>query len=160
MPLQEYDQIKLKPEIQGTLGDRDAIDSGRNRTPGKDEVAEYVQKEVVEQGRWPMNMTDLGEETGYSRQHVSNVINDYFVGVDEDKIEMGDPVDHSSPMSASPGQPRSTPQDTTTPSSGQTKSVFIRINNHIEEIEIAIPEDVEHTETYVRGFLDAVERQG
>lgn len=56
-----------------------------DRTAGKDAAAEFIEEEVLEKGRWPMHLTeiaDLSEEKlgddGWSRQHITNTINDYF----------------------------------------------------------------------------------
>jgi hypothetical protein len=49
-----------------------------DRTEGKDDVADFIEREIVEAGRWPMDMQDVAEEVGYSRQHVTNTIRDYF----------------------------------------------------------------------------------
>lgn len=169
MPLQQYDTIKLRDEFEGTLGDHDAIDRHTNRTPGKDEVAEHIKTEVIAKGRWPIQMTQLAEETGYSRQHAANVVSDYFVGVDDDEINSGDdPTQHASPMSASPGEPSGTSATSqtdgqTSGSSGQTgttetKTVFVKTNDHVEEVEMQIPADVDRS-SYIRGFLDRAQQE-
>lgn len=49
-----------------------------DRTEGKDDAADWIQKNVVDEGRWPMDMQDIAAEMGYSRQHVTNTIRDYF----------------------------------------------------------------------------------
>lgn len=48
------------------------------RTKGKDEAADWIQENVIDEERWPMDMQDIAEEMGYSRQHVTNTIRDYF----------------------------------------------------------------------------------
>lgn len=48
------------------------------RTDGKDEVADWIESEIIDNGRWPMDMQDIAEEAGWSRQHVTNTIRDYF----------------------------------------------------------------------------------
>lgn len=49
-----------------------------DRTKGKDQAADWIQENVIERGRWPMDMQEIAEECGYSRQHVTNTIRDYF----------------------------------------------------------------------------------
>lgn len=165
MPLKEYDQIKLKDDIQDTLGDKDAIDADTNRTSGKDEVASYIVDEVVQQGRWPVDMTALADETGWSRQHVANTISHYFEGVDGGEINNhGDPANYSNPMSASPHEEKTQPtgnnSSTETSTTEETKTVFIRINNHIEEVDISVPQDLDDPRTaYVRGYMDGAENR-
>lgn len=48
------------------------------RTDDRDAAAEYITEEVVEEGRWPVTMTQIANETGYSRQHIKNVLEYYF----------------------------------------------------------------------------------
>lgn len=48
------------------------------RTEGKDQVANYIEDEIVAEGRWPVAMTEIAEECGYTRQHVANTLRDYF----------------------------------------------------------------------------------
>lgn len=48
------------------------------RTPGKDEVADYIEEEIIDAGRWPMDVIDIAEEVDYSRQHTTNVLKQYF----------------------------------------------------------------------------------
>lgn len=48
------------------------------RTPGKDQAAQYIEEEVIEKDRWPMQLSEIADETQWSRQHISNTLNDYF----------------------------------------------------------------------------------
>lgn len=66
------DSIKLKDNIPDDV-----------RTPGKDDAAEYIQEEVLARGRWPMDYSEMAEESGWSRQHIRNVIKTHFVEVDK-----------------------------------------------------------------------------
>lgn len=49
-----------------------------DRTEDRDKAADYIQKEVITAGRWPMTMTEIADETGYSRQHIANTLDAYF----------------------------------------------------------------------------------
>lgn len=49
-----------------------------DRTEERDAAADWIEQNVIEQGRWPMTYTEIAEETGWSRQHISNTISDYF----------------------------------------------------------------------------------
>ena len=165
MPLKQYDQIELRPEYQGTLGHQDAIQQDRSRTPGKDEVAQYIVDDVIQDGRWPMNATDLADEVEYSRQHVSNVLADYFVGVEEDQQgqtqqSRSQASSDSKPFSASPSQLGEQSQS----QSGQSQdlpddveTVFARASNGM--VEVPIPHDVENRASYVHGFVNCLEQQ-
>lgn len=64
------------------------------RTSGKDEVAAYIQEEIIEQDRWPVDMTTIAEETGYTRQHIANTLKDYFERVDGPRGVVG-PLDET-----------------------------------------------------------------
>lgn len=55
-----------------------------NQTAGKDEVADYIENEIIEEDRWPMDIIDIADEVDYSRQHTTNVIRQYFRPVDAD----------------------------------------------------------------------------
>jgi len=148
MPLKQYDQIELRPEYQGTLGHQDAIQQDRNRTPGKDEVAQYIVDNVIQDGRWPMNATDLADQVEYSRQHVSNVLQDYFKGVDN-VAESGRKQADTKPFTASPDLPpekQSTAQE-------NVQSVMVEDNDG-ELHEIDVPNSVDSRTSYVRGYLD------
>lgn len=48
-----------------------------NRTPDKDEAARWIEQ------LWPTTMTEIAEQSGYSRQHIKNTLVDYFE-IDED----------------------------------------------------------------------------
>ncbi|MFB6197311.1 MAG: hypothetical protein ABEI52_03430, partial [Halobacteriaceae archaeon] len=135
MPLKEYDAIRLRDEIQGTLGNRDAIEQGHRRTPDRDKVAQYIVENVIQKGRWPMNMTDLAEETEYSRQLVSEVVSDYFEGVD-DNDQPSIPRQSDSPMTASP------PIENDGGSGGQPDSLWVLVDGSYRQLEINVPDDV------------------
>jgi len=47
------------------------------RTPGKDECAAWIWEHLVQSGK-SMSKTRAAEGSGWSRQHVSNVLRDYF----------------------------------------------------------------------------------
>ena len=156
MPLKEYDTIRLRDEIQGTLGEHDAIATAdRKRTPDRDRVAQYILSEVIPRDRWPMNMTDLAEETDYSRQLVSEVVADYFVGVDHTESE-----DERTMSSAAVS-----PMSTNSPNNDETQqgdderipdNVFVLVDGHYKEISIEVPDDIEDKLAYKRGFLDGL----
>lgn len=63
------------------------------RTPGKDDAAEKI-REIVDAGRWPMDLQDIAEESDWSRQHIANTIQAYFEfpGETESKNENGEAV--------------------------------------------------------------------
>lgn len=67
MPAQKPKAIRLKDSIPNNV-----------RTPGKDDAAEYIQSEVLDKGRWPMDYSEMAEESGWSRQHLKNTIDAYF----------------------------------------------------------------------------------
>lgn len=48
------------------------------RTKGKDQAAKYIIHEVLSKDRWPMSYSEMAEESGWSRQHIRNVVSDYF----------------------------------------------------------------------------------
>lgn len=154
MPLKEYDAIQLRDEIKGTLGNTQAIKTAdRKRTSSRDEVAQYIQEEVVDKDRWPMNMTDLAEETEYSRQLVSEVVQDYFVGVDETEDREPMPTNQDNPMTASPDfsqQPATIPD-------GEGSQIYVMVNGQYQQMQIDVPDDVEHQNEYIRGYLDGLQ---
>lgn len=48
------------------------------RTPDRDNAAEQIQ-DLMQEGRFEeMSKADVADEIGYSRQHVSNVLDTYF----------------------------------------------------------------------------------
>lgn len=149
MPLKEYDQIRLKPKYQGTLGHQDKIAQDAQRTPGKDEVAQYIVDNVLAEDRWPMNMTDLAEETGYSRQHCSNVLIEYFEGVSEDDIEQG-PASTNGNENQVGGQSTTGAQHEELP-----ETIWVESGGKHQKVTIDVPNDVENRDSYIRGYLDA-----
>lgn len=48
------------------------------RTPGKDDAADWIEENIIEEGTWPVNVTDIEDDAGYSRQHLTNVVKEYF----------------------------------------------------------------------------------
>lgn len=74
------------------------------RTPGKDDAAETID-EIIESGKWPMDIKEIAEIAGWSRQHISNTIQAYYEipGSDEnetavesngEEIAVPSPKDH------------------------------------------------------------------
>ena len=59
--------------------------NGDNQTTGKDEFSNYIYEEILEKGRWPMDVIYIAEEVDYSRQHVTNCLLDYFEIVPKDE---------------------------------------------------------------------------
>lgn len=53
------------------------------RTEDRDAAAEFIQKEIIGENRWPMTRTEIAEESGWSRQHISNVLRHYFEEVNQ-----------------------------------------------------------------------------
>ena len=147
MPLKEFDTIRLKPKYQGTLGRQDKIAQDAQRTPGKDEVAQYVVDSVIAENRWPMNMTDLADETGYSRQHVSNVILEYFEGLSEEGAQEVENATNDLQEQLAETQSQTAVTD------NPPESIFVEIDGSFQEVQIDVPDDVDRG-SYVRGFLD------
>lgn len=48
------------------------------RTEGKNDAANWIEEEVLNKGRWPMALTQMAEESDWSRQHLRNTLSDYF----------------------------------------------------------------------------------
>jgi hypothetical protein len=106
------------------------------RTSGKDDAAEYIENEVLAKGRWPMDLVDIADEAGWSRQHIANTLDDYFTFVESGNGNDKEDVERTRvPMP---------PDDV----SG-------------ERVYIEIPNDVDE-ESYIRGYfagwLDGRER--
>jgi len=57
-----------------------------NRTPQKDDVAEFID-ELIESGKWPIPLNQVAEQTGYSRSHVSNCLDDYYTKSEQPQSE-------------------------------------------------------------------------
>lgn len=127
MPLQEAERIELRDDYKGTLGDADAIAADQNRTEGLDEVAQYVVDEIIAKGKWPVQMTEIAEETGYSRQHCSNCISRYFRGANQTQD-----------------------QEQTQPA--EIRIAYVKNGTGIEKLEIEIPDRVD-PDSYVEGYL-------
>ena len=66
------------------------------RTPGKDEVADYIEEEVIEAGRWPMDIIEIADEVGYSRQHTTNVIREYYAPVNAEPEDTDESTEEAS----------------------------------------------------------------
>lgn len=95
------------------------------QTEQRKRVADYIQNEIVNKGRWPQTKQEMSEEletsdvakdeyeiTATSRQHIANVLNQYFEPADSQ-------VDRT---------------------------------NHSERFEIEIPPDVDKR-SYLRGYF-------
>lgn len=55
------------------------------RTPKRKEVADWIEEHAADSwADW--RSTDVAEEVGYSRQHVNNVLEHYFVPVEEEDV--------------------------------------------------------------------------
>lgn len=67
MSVREASRIRLKQSVPE-----------ETRTESKDKMAWYIVREVVWAGRWPLTMTKIAEETDFTRQHVTNTLNEYF----------------------------------------------------------------------------------
>lgn len=64
--IREASALRRKPQVRD--GDR---------TPDRDEVAEFIAEHVADDwDEW--TITEIAERTGYSREHVSNVLDRYF----------------------------------------------------------------------------------
>lgn len=57
------------------------------RTPGKDEAAAWIEEFVVQSGK-DMPKLQIAKGSGWSRQHISNTLRDYF------SREPGESADH------------------------------------------------------------------
>lgn len=53
-----------------------------DRTPDRDKAAEAIET------MWPATFTEIGEETGFSRQHISNTFDLYFEEIHEGKKKL------------------------------------------------------------------------
>jgi predicted patatin/cPLA2 family phospholipase len=74
----------MKPsQAKSTAIRRKAQVSEEDRTHAKTEAAQYIEGEILERGRWPMDLTKIAEETEWSRQHIANTIRDYFEPADD-----------------------------------------------------------------------------
>jgi AraC-like DNA-binding protein len=49
-----------------------------HRTPARDEVAQFIEEEILAADAWPVSMVKLAERTGYSRSHVTTTLEKYF----------------------------------------------------------------------------------
>lgn len=152
MPLQEYDAIRIKPGFENTLGEIDAINAHRNRTQGKDQVARHIVDEVLAEGRWPIMMTQLAEETGYSRQHCANVVSDYFEPVKGTSVKGDTGADRQQTNAQRTTTATTSTTDTDSGiEDGQT--VFVEVDGLMREV--TVPAGVDRA-SYVQGWADCV----
>lgn len=96
------EHIKLKDSIAGTLGDQRAISDDPGRTPEKDKAAEWLIKNVIETGEWPLSYNELDERSDWSAGHFRNVYTYYFEPAD-DTPDTGAETAAPSPASVSAG---------------------------------------------------------
>lgn len=54
------------------------------RTDERDRAADWFEQEILDKDRWPLNLSQLEEESEWSRQHIKNVLDHYFEVVDEE----------------------------------------------------------------------------
>lgn len=66
-----YERIRRKENVPESV-----------QTQGKDQAAQIIQ-EKIDNGEWPVPLTELADETEWSRSHYQNTIKDYFETVDE-----------------------------------------------------------------------------
>lgn len=71
----QYADIQLKDEIPESV-----------RTEGKDDAARIIQ-DKIDNGSWPVPLTELAEKTDWSRAHYQNTIRDYFEPGDGEENE-------------------------------------------------------------------------
>lgn len=71
----------VRPEIkQATALRRRAHVPDEKRTPDRDEMADWIEANIVE-GDWEWDKTtisEISEETDFSREHVARVLDSYF----------------------------------------------------------------------------------
>jgi hypothetical protein len=101
-------------------------------TTARDEAADWIEAEVVEAGRWPMDLQDMGEESGWSRQHIKNTLDHYFRPIADSGV-------------ASSGR-------TSGGSAGEDGLPTRSIPLPDGKLEIDIPEAVD-TESYLQGYV-------
>jgi hypothetical protein len=60
------------------------------RTPDRDELADWIEREIVDGAReWAdMTISEIHEETGWSREHVARVLDGYFEAASGDRDEL------------------------------------------------------------------------
>lgn len=81
--------IKLKDEIAGTLGDQAAIAGSPGRTTERDQAAEWLIENVIEEGEWPLSYGELAERSDWSAGHLRNTYERYFEPADDDSRDGG-----------------------------------------------------------------------
>jgi len=57
------------------------LDQPAKATPQKRDVAEYIDQQI-DDGEWPMQLSRIADETGYSRSHVQNTLDDLYERVE------------------------------------------------------------------------------
>lgn len=97
------------------------------RTPGKDEAADAID-EIIESGRWPMDIKDIADEAGWSRQHIANTLEGYY---QTEHVESDNGNENA------------------------VNSTKIRTSDKLahDVVELDIPKDVTDPEDYVRGWF-------
>jgi len=167
MPLKQYDAIRLKPAIQQTLHDEQAIEEHPDRTPERDKAAAWlIHSDAVDLDDWGnVLMTDLEDVAdkerdgdGWSRQHLSNVVQYYFEGVaDSDGRGRQGSNDQGisrtqSPMSAAPEDV--TPQQRPAVTPAGKAYVAVVEDGQLQRVsEVPIPDNIDDVETYLQGVF-------
>jgi hypothetical protein len=54
-----------------------------HRTPSRDDVADYIETEIVAAGEWPKPVKHIADELDCSRSHVTKVLDLYFTSVSD-----------------------------------------------------------------------------
>lgn len=80
MSLKNADEIRRKDSISKSV-----------RTEGKDDAAETIDA-IIEAGEWPMDLSEIAERAGWSRQHIANTLEGYYEAVEDDDTQ--EPRDH------------------------------------------------------------------
>lgn len=58
---------------------RKAVVPDADRTPARDEAADWIEDNVVNNDRWhSVTITEIADGAGFSREHISNVLDRYF----------------------------------------------------------------------------------
>lgn len=95
------------------------------RTPGKDDAADHIAE------LWGLSLSEIAEQTGYSRQHIKNALDDYYDLYDEPPANVpDDEIIH----------PDAEPEPKT------------NSDNPGSELPIDIPDDVDR-ESFVKGWV-------
>lgn len=65
----------------------------RNRVPVEGRTKEravasnWLETELVDKGRWPVELVQLADESGWSRQHIKNTLDYYFEPVRDEQVD-------------------------------------------------------------------------